>query len=141
MAFVLDASVALTWCFADEASAFSASLLRRLAAGEEAIVPAHWPLEVLSALIQGKRRKRIDDLGIEQFIRDIASFHITVEQNSAIADMGDLKKLSDEHTLTAYDAAYLELARKNAVPLATLDAALVRACVKAQTAVLTAAAS
>jgi len=136
-AFILDASVALSWCLTDEATPFSLGLLRRLTNGEEVIVPAHWPIEVLSALLQGKRRSRIDDTGIERFFHDLASFRVTIEQSPSITGLRDLKTLSDKHILTAYDAAYLELAKRATLPLATFDMALVRACAREQVAVLT----
>lgn len=141
MPFVLDASAALAWCFADEASLFSLALLRRLMESEEAIVPAHWAAEMLSALMQGKRRGRIDDLGIERFISNLASFRISIEQSPAIAELPRWKALSDKHNLSAYDAEYLRLAKRTGLPLATLDIALVKACRAEAVAVLTEAAS
>jgi predicted nucleic acid-binding protein len=58
-AFVMDASVTLSWCFSDEATETTNALLTRLKTGEEAIVPAHWPVEVANALLIAARRKRI----------------------------------------------------------------------------------
>jgi len=58
--FVADASATLPWCFEDEATAATEALLERLRAGEPAIEPAHWPTEVMNALIMAVRRGRID---------------------------------------------------------------------------------
>ena len=58
-AFVIDASATLPWCFADEATEATNAVLTHLRTGDEAIVPAHWPLEVANALLIAVRRKRI----------------------------------------------------------------------------------
>lgn len=127
MAFVLDASVALPWCFVDETTPFTLKLLHRAMAGEELLVPAHWPTEVLNALIQGKRRGRVTDDQIERFLDDLASFRITVEEEHALSHMSDLRLLAEKHRLTAYDAAYLGLAKRMGLPLATLDGEIIQA--------------
>jgi hypothetical protein len=57
--FVVDASVALAWCFAGEATTWTEGLLERLRQGDRIIVPAHWPTEVANALLMGVRRRRI----------------------------------------------------------------------------------
>jgi predicted nucleic acid-binding protein len=57
--FVVDASVALSWCFAGEATTWTEGLLERLRQGDRIIVPAHWPTEVANALLMGVRRRRI----------------------------------------------------------------------------------
>jgi len=57
--FIVDASVALAWCFEDEASKFTDGLLDRLRQGDGILVPAHWPTEVLNGLLVAERRKRI----------------------------------------------------------------------------------
>jgi predicted nucleic acid-binding protein len=121
MAFVLDASAALPWCFSDEVSAFTESLLARASSGEELFVPAHWTTEVLSALIQGRRRNRISDIEIERFLIDLTSFHIVIEESYSVFRMRELRLLAEKHNLTAYDAAYLDLAKRHSLPLATLD--------------------
>lgn len=129
MAFVLDASAALPWCFSDEVSTFTESLLARAAGGEELFVPAHWPIEVLSALLQGKRRNRISDSEIERFLRALTSFRVVIEESYSIARMQELRALSEKHGLTAYDAAYLDLAKRYSFAMATLDQRLQQACV------------
>lgn len=57
--FVVDASVALAWCFEDEVSSFADGLLERLRQGDQIVVPAHWPVEILNGLLVASRRKRI----------------------------------------------------------------------------------
>jgi predicted nucleic acid-binding protein len=128
MAFVLDASATLPWCFQDEASPASEALLARMGEGEDALVPAHWPTEILSSLLRGKRRGRVSDANIERFLANLASFRITVGPSLSVENLSGLKDLSERLELSAYDAAYLDLAKRTGVPLATFDAALIRAC-------------
>ena len=120
-AFVIDASATLPWCFADEATPATNLLLARLRSGDEAIVPAHWPLEVANALLIAVRRKRISVEDAQQFLDDLEVLPIQVET----ADRKSLRKrvflLAKQSNLTAYDAAYLELAVRERLPLATLD--------------------
>ena len=66
--FVIDASATLPWCFADEATAATNAVLTRLRTGDEAIVPAHWPVEVANALLIAVRRKRISPEDAHQFL-------------------------------------------------------------------------
>jgi predicted nucleic acid-binding protein len=127
MAFVLDASAALAWCFQDEASLFNSNLLVR-AEVEELFVPAHWPIEVLSALLRGERRRRIDKQGITEFLALLTSLRIRVEETLGVRELINLRALCERHHLSAYDGTYLALAMKTNLPIATADAALIRAC-------------
>lgn len=128
MPFVVDASATLPWCFPDEATPWTEALLDRLAQGERVIVPAHWSTEVSNALLSAIRRKRIDRNRAEWFLEKLASLNITAEPPLSMASAKAVLNLSIKHSLTFYDAAYLELAIRNGLPLATLDDALLRAC-------------
>ena len=68
---VIDASATLPWCFADEATAATNAVLVGLRTGDDAIVPAHWPLEVANALMIAARRKRISPEDAHQFLEDL----------------------------------------------------------------------
>lgn len=125
--FVPDASVTLPWCFPDEATAWTESLLSRVVTGEPVLVPAHWFIEVTNGLLMAVRRRRVTRAKIEEFIKDIADFRITIEAARAPDDWPALVALAEKHRLTTYDAAYLELARRTGLPLATLDRDLRRA--------------
>jgi predicted nucleic acid-binding protein len=129
MAFVLDASASLPWCFEDEATASSEALLRRVAAGEQVVVPAHWPAEVLNALLRGKRRRRVTDAIIRRFLLDLASFRIRVSPGLRPDEFSRLLALAERHGLGVWDAAYLDLAKESGVSLATGDAVLARGAV------------
>jgi predicted nucleic acid-binding protein len=120
-AFVPDASVTLPWCFEDERTPFTESLLNRIRAREEAIVPSHWPAEILNSLVQAKKRGRVPEEKIQRFLRDLSSFPILVDHERSLTVWERVRSLAETHQLTAYDAAYLELAQRTGIPLATLD--------------------
>ena len=94
--------------------------------------PSFWPHEVLNALLVGEKRKRISKELARSFLDDLAALPIVLEQFPAGIVFDRIQQLSREHGLTAYDAAYLDLALDSGLPLATLDEDLVRACKKAQ---------
>lgn len=120
-AFIPDASVTLAWCFDDERTAYTELLLDRMRKAEEVIVPNHWPFEVVNCLVQAKKRNRIDEPQIARFLLDLASFHILLDNERILAVWERIRHLAETHGLTAYDAAYLELAQRTQLPLATLD--------------------
>jgi predicted nucleic acid-binding protein len=117
---VIDASVALSWVYSDEHSAVSNALLARVS-HEGAVVPSLWRLEVANSLQTGIKRKRIDaayrDSSIQIFLR--LPIEIDLETNDYA--WTTILQLADMHQLTVYDAAYLELALRRSLPLATRD--------------------
>ncbi len=123
MAFVLDNSVVMAWCFEDEATPFTDELQERLLE-ESALAPPIWPLEVANALAMAERRGRIRPTETDQFIESLLTFPITVENLSLPQAVGPILALSREQQITAYDASYLELAMRRGIPLATLDTRL-----------------
>lgn len=125
--FVADASATLPWCFADDATPWTEALLDRLQAGEEVLVPAHWPMEVTNGLVVAVRRGRIGLDRVARFATDLSSLAIRIEPPSAPAFWNAVIAVAIKHHLTAYDAAYLELAQRKGLPLATLDGDLQRA--------------
>jgi predicted nucleic acid-binding protein len=127
VAFVVDASATLPWCFADEATPATNALLARLRSDEEAIVPAHWPLEVTNALLTAVRRNRISPQDAHQFLQDLEFLPIRIDTTTKNLVRTRVFPLAEQHGLTVYDAAYLELAIREGLPLATLDDDLRRA--------------
>lgn len=119
--FVIDASATLPWCFAEEATPWTEGLLDRLQGGEEVRVPAHWPIEVMNGLIMAVRRKRIDLDRVTRFAGDLAALPIRIEPPHEPAAWNGVVQVASKHNLTIYDAAYLELAERIGLPLATLD--------------------
>jgi predicted nucleic acid-binding protein len=126
MAFVLDASMTMSWCFADEITPYSHSLLNALSESY-AEVPALWLFEVINVLAVAERKKRITELGAQEFLQTLAGLDIRIEPASATKNGETLLSLTRLYGLTAYDAAYLELAKRKGLPLATLDHDLIAA--------------
>ncbi len=77
--FIADASAALPWCFAEEATPWTEALLERLQAGEPMVVPAHWPVEIMNGLTMALRRNGIDSDRLERFTEDLLSVSISIE--------------------------------------------------------------
>jgi len=125
--FVADASVTLPWCFEDEATPWTDSLLDRLRHGDDIVVPAHWPTEISNGMLIGLRRKRIQPGRPELFWDALAVLPITVEPPLSPLQAKMILALCTQHRLTVYDAAYLELAKRKGLPLATLDLDLIKA--------------
>jgi predicted nucleic acid-binding protein len=123
MAFVLDASVTVAWGLQDEDDAIADLALQRLDA-EPARVPAIWWFEVRNVLLINERRQRITERDTASFLAALSAMNIEIDR--APAD-GATLALARAHRLTVYDASYLELALRGALPLATLDKQLAAA--------------
>lgn len=126
MKLVLDCSVTLAWVYSDETTepvnrVFDA--LRQRGAW----VPGLWRLEVANVLEMGVRRKRHDAAFRDATLTDLAQLPIQVDGETDLQAWGATLWLAERHRLTLYDAAYLELALRRSLPLATLDADLRRA--------------
>jgi predicted nucleic acid-binding protein len=130
--FVLDASVVLTWCFPDENAATAQYVAGMFKQGNTAVVPSFWPHEVLNALLVGEKRKRISKEMVRSFLDDLAVLPIVPEHSPPRIVFDRTQRLSREYGLTAYDAAYLDLALDSGLPIATLDEDLARACKKSR---------
>lgn len=127
---VVDASVALAWGFPDEAGAYAETVLEGLE-GRAVVVPALWAVEIANALLVGERRKRIHQAQIHRFLTLLEGLSVVQDTQSVGVAVNSLLPLAREHKLSAYDAAYLDLAMREGLPLATLDNALRRAGRKA----------
>jgi predicted nucleic acid-binding protein len=128
--FVVDASVALAWCFDDEASGTADEVLDRLE-HDEAIAPAMWPLEVANGLRTAERRGRLDLADVAR-VRDLLqSLPIEVEVVDLRLALGEVTEIARSLELTAYDAAYLALAARRGLALASVDDRLRRAATTA----------
>ncbi len=116
----------MAWCFGDEATALSDSVLERTAA-EGASVPSIWPLEVQNVLLVAERRGHVRRAQSARFLEILAALPIQVDQSQADWQSGRISAIAREQKLSAYDAAYIELALRNGKPLATLDKSLKKA--------------
>ena len=118
---VIDSSITMAWCFEDEKTSYTESVLNAVSAGAVAVVPALWSYEVLNVLAIAQRRKRMTQAQALHFWRALQSFSIRIDEKQIGHSALEVMSLADQHRLTAYDAAYLELALREGVPLATLD--------------------
>ena len=121
---VVDASVSAAWFLPDEANPFTEAVLQATATAN-VWVPALWLLEIGNLLLGAQRRKRIDDAKRRELVAAAAALRLRVDREPV--SMIDLDALAARHKLTTYDAAYLELALRRGLPLATQDAALLAA--------------
>ncbi len=120
---VVDASVTACWAFRDEGHPCADLALERLHTGE-ALVPALWWFEVRNILVVNERRGRITEAETSVFLSDLEHLPITMDR---APESSEVLRLARTHRLSAYDAAYLELAQRTRAELATLDAELIRA--------------
>jgi predicted nucleic acid-binding protein len=121
--FVLDCSVAMAWCFHDEKNPYADAVATCLP-DVEAFVPSLWPLEVANALLMGERRKRSTQADTGSWLAFLSSLPVSVDAETAARAWGDTLNLARPHNLSIYDAAYLELALRRGLALATLDGKL-----------------
>jgi predicted nucleic acid-binding protein len=119
--FVPDASATLAWCFEDETSEWSEAVLARLTSGDTAVVPQHWQSEVANTLLLAVRRGRISKDAAAVFFSDLLALPIRVDSSSRETTFGKVFSCAEKYKLTVYDAAYLELAIREGIALATLD--------------------
>ncbi len=125
MAFVLDASVTIAWAFEAEANPVSQEAWRRcFELYEDVEAPSLWWFEVRNSLLVSERRQRITPARTAGFLKALANLPMSLDRQIGEAA---LLSLARDHVLTAYDAAYLELAQRKRLSLATLDKALAAA--------------
>ena len=120
MSLVLDSSATLAWIYSDETTAAIQQLFDTVA-NTGAIVPMLWRLEVANSLTVAMRRGRIDAAFRRAALDDLALLDITSDAHTDTHAWAETLVLADRYSLTVYDAAYLELAQRRALPLATLD--------------------
>jgi predicted nucleic acid-binding protein len=120
---VLDASIVGCWFFGDEQDPRAEAAWARLAE-DRAIVPLHWWFEIRNVCLLGERRSRATEAQTDEFLGELPRFAIDLD---GLPDQRAVVDLARRHRLTFYDAAYLELALREGIPLATLDKELVTA--------------
>ena len=126
MSFVLDSSVALSWCFRDEQSDESLEILT-LARAQAVFVPSLWHLEMANVLGMAFRRQRLHENDLAWALRLFTTLDMHTDTASPTINTSVLLPLMQAYSLTAYDAVYLELALRLDLPLATLDRELAAA--------------
>ena len=121
--FVLDCSVTMAWCFEDECDQYADAVLGALGK-TEAIVPSVWPLEVANVLLVAERRKRLKKADTARFSELLNGLPIVVEWMNSESVLTRVLANGRELGLSSYDAAYLELAMRQGLALASRDKAL-----------------
>lgn len=124
--FVLDASVASALLLDENEGAQAAPVLARMQSGK-ALVPLLWHLEVRNSLLSASRRGRLSGTKLAERLEDLHGLPLGTDSN---LDLDAAFRLAEKHSLSVYDAVYLELAKRHAIPIATFDKALSRAAVQ-----------
>jgi predicted nucleic acid-binding protein len=132
--FVLDNSVTMAWCFADEISPYTQGIRDHLDENP-ALVPIIWPFEVANVLLVAERRGRLTEAQTGRFLEFLSTMPIAVDAESEPNALQTVLT-GRVHGLTAYDACYLELAMRQGLPLATQDGQLRAAATRAGVALL-----
>jgi predicted nucleic acid-binding protein len=123
---VIDSSVALSWCFADERTDQSQKLLEYVILNG-ALVPNLWHLEMCNALLIGELKGRISIEDVVGQFKNFSEMPIEVDAQTSVAAWGTIARLARDFKLTSYDAAYIELADRYSLRLATRDKAMIKA--------------
>jgi len=127
-AVVIDASIASAWCFPDEQSDYTKAVFEAVSSSAvDTVAPRLWAYEIRNSVLMGLRRGRISQSDSEQFLVSLNELNVRL---SDPLSYDDVFSLAQEHGLTVYDAAYLNVALLERLPLASLDAQLVRAAQK-----------
>jgi predicted nucleic acid-binding protein len=126
-AVVVDTSITMAWCFDDEATPYTEDLLSWCAAGAAIHVASIWPMEVTNVLLNAQRKARVTEERIQEFLDVLFKLPIHIDPILMKRAVYDIRKLAQAHRLTSYDAAYLELALRKSLPMASLDSDLKKA--------------
>ncbi|RJX17450.1 MAG: PIN domain-containing protein [Desulforudis sp.] len=127
--FIVDCSVVMAWCFEDEADEYADSVLDLLA-DSETVVPSIWTLEVANVLLVAERKKRLTKADSSRFVKLLRELPITIDQETPDRALSEILPVGRQLGLSAYDAAYLELAMREGIALATRDNGLKQAAQK-----------
>ena len=123
MPFVLDASVTLAWALTDEDDPRADRAFASVRT-DSAVVPALWWFEIRNSLLTAERRSRLSIADVTRFLGDLDRLPIAIDRDP---DDSLVLSVARRRRLTVYDAAYLELALRRALPLTTLDRQLAAA--------------
>jgi predicted nucleic acid-binding protein len=123
-AFVADASVAVAWVHPAQATAGTQAMLESIADGATLAAPALWPLDVANALLVLVRRRKLSDEDRRDALKWLRDLPIQIDHEMGIYAFTRLSDLASKHTISLYDAAYLDLAKRRKLPLACKDGPL-----------------
>jgi predicted nucleic acid-binding protein len=119
--------VTVAWCFEDQSTPYTDAVLQALIDGAAVVVPAIWRLEVVNTLVVAERRKKLAPAKSAVFLRDLQKFAITVDLEGIDRVFNTVLDQARLYQRSAYDASYLELAKRLGLPLATRDRPLGKA--------------
>ncbi len=119
--------MAVARCFADGTARFTEKVLDLVSKAAQVFVPAVWPFELANALLSAERRKRITIAQVTNLLTNIGALPFTIDSLEVSRVIDQVLSLARQQQATVYDAAYLELAMRKGLPLATLDDAVKRA--------------
>jgi predicted nucleic acid-binding protein len=134
---VLDASMTIAWLFDEEQTQAAHAVMRRVV-DEGAIVPSLWRLEIANVLRNALRRGRCDEAYVDRSLARLARLAIERDEETDDHAWGSTRTLARTENLSLYDAAYLELAMRRGLSLASCDKALLAAAVRSKVPVVTA---
>jgi predicted nucleic acid-binding protein len=120
VSLVVDASITMAWCFDDEVTQAAEEVLDQVVESS-AVVPSIWRFEVSNALQMAIRRKRITEIFRDDAFARLLALPINVDPETDAHAWATALRLSERFGLTLYDAAYVELAQRRSLPLASLD--------------------
>lgn len=124
-AVVIDASLASAWCFPDEQTDYTRAVFQAVSSSAvDSVAPRLWAYEIRNSILMGIRRGRISKPDSEQFLISLNDLNVRISEP---ASYDDVFSLAQKHGLTVYDAAYLDIAMQEGLPLASLDRQLIRA--------------
>ncbi len=129
MTLVLDASMAIAWLFDEEQTEAAHAVMRRVVA-EGAIVPSLWRLEIANVLRNAVRRGRCTEAYVDRSLARLGRLAIERDEETDDHAWGSTRTLARKENLSLYDAAYLELAIRRGMSLASCDKALIAAAVR-----------
>ncbi|HZV34182.1 MAG TPA: type II toxin-antitoxin system VapC family toxin [Verrucomicrobiae bacterium] len=122
--FIIDSSVAVGWVHPAQANELTRQLLEEAKNGPAIYVPALWHLEIANTLLVFVRRKLIAEAQRQIGLTLLSQLRIIIDDETNRLAFSTISELAAKHSLSVYDAAYLELARRKSLPLATRDEAL-----------------
>jgi predicted nucleic acid-binding protein len=132
-AFVLDNSVSMRWLLESNKKSdqvYAESVLKSLI-DSEALIPNLWHLEASNVLLGAEKRKEVGTGEVERFISQLENLPLRVDAFTYQKSLNRIMVLARSYKLSSYDAAYLELALREGLPLATLDREMIKAARKA----------
>jgi predicted nucleic acid-binding protein len=123
-ALIADASVAISWIVGSQETALTRKALQMAIDGAEIHVPPLWYFELANSLLIATRRKLVSEADLRSGVAALTNFEIIQDSVATNHALGETFDLAQRFRLNSYDASYLELSRRSALPLATRDAAL-----------------